>query len=114
MSSHQVPVNRLSGVTLGLLFTGSAVLLTGPLVWRGSGLYVTNLGRGLTLEVGFSFIGFALASTVVDLRPGVLGTVVTAVSAFIAARAVVDFWRTRELLRKLDLSALVERKYSQQ
>jgi hypothetical protein len=107
VSSDQAPANRLSGVTLGLLFAGSAVLLTGLLVWRGTGLYLTNLGRQLTLEVGFSFIGFALASTVADLQLWVLGIVVATVSALIAARSVADAFMTGTILRKLDLSALV-------
>ena len=105
VSSDQTPASQLSAMTLGLLFAGSAVLLTGTLVWRGIGLYVTNLGRQLTLEVGFSFIGFGLASIVADLRGWVLGTVVAAASALIATRSLVDYGMTASILRKLNLSA---------
>lgn len=107
VASNDPPTNQLSGLTLGLLFTGSAVLLTSPLLWRFSGLYITDLGRDAALEVGYSFIGFALASIVVDLRIWALGQISAAVSLAVAALATINFWTTVKLLKALNLEALI-------
>jgi hypothetical protein len=67
--SSDLPVaKQVSGLTMGFLFTGSAWLLAGPLIWRTSGAYSTSLGRDSALRIGFSLIVISLASIVIDLR----------------------------------------------
>lgn len=68
VSSDLPVVKQLSGLTMGFLFTGSAWLLAGPLIWRTSGAYSTSLGRDSALRIGFSLIVISLASIVIDLR----------------------------------------------
>lgn len=68
VSSDLPVVKQLSGLTLGFLFTGSAWLLAGPLIWRTSGAYSTTLGRDSALRIGFSLIVISLASIVIDLQ----------------------------------------------
>jgi hypothetical protein len=62
------PASRLSGLTLGLLFTGSAWLLAAPLIWRRTGSHLTSLGRNSALRLGFSIIVISLSSMILDLR----------------------------------------------
>lgn len=68
VSWESPPASRLSGLTLGLLFAGSACLLAAPLIWRRVGTNLTAVGRDAALRVGFSLIVVSLAAVVIDLH----------------------------------------------
>ncbi|MFD5174768.1 hypothetical protein ACFWM1_03065 [Nocardia sp. NPDC058379] len=88
-ASAEPPADRLSGLTLYLLFAGTACLLAGPLIWRARGVYLTALGRRSATELGFSLIVFSLASIVIDLRVPVAMGAALAVAGIIVVR---DGW----------------------
>lgn len=79
VSSGTEPASRLSGLTLGLLLSGAACLIIGPLLWRSEGLHLTLMGRTTAMHVGFGLIAFSLASAVLDLGLPLLAGVVSIV-----------------------------------
>lgn len=88
VSSENTPANRLSGLTLGLLFAGSACLLAAPLIWRRKGAYLTAVGRSAALRLGFSLIVVSLAAAVIDLHIHFFAGIAALVAYGIVAREI--------------------------
>ncbi|WP_454232270.1 hypothetical protein [Mycolicibacterium fortuitum] len=105
VSSENLPANRLSGLTLGLLFAGSACLLAAPLIWRRVGTNLTAVGRDAVLRVGFSLIVVSLAAAVIDLHIRFGAEIGVLVAYGIAAReifkTVTDIGMHRTAVRNL-------------
>jgi len=58
------PANELAGVTVGLLFAGSAALLIAPVLSGPRAVYLSRLGRRSGFLVGYGMVALSLASAI--------------------------------------------------
>ncbi|MFF3227229.1 hypothetical protein ACFYV7_30840 [Nocardia suismassiliense] len=93
VSSASGPASKISGETLGLLFFGSLVSITAPILFRVSGIHLTYIGREFASSVGFGSIALALASAISDLVTGWPALSAYLIAAAVVVRHAFDVWR---------------------
>lgn len=93
VSSQNPPTNRLSAITLSLLFVGASVLLIVPILFRSTGRLATTLYRQLATYVGFGAVLLSLCGITVDLLDGWYEYAALTVAALLIGRDLAETGR---------------------